>query len=412
MATNYLTKICTICQQEKPISDFYPAKNRKDGREHRCIVCSRERVKHDYRPDPEKENFPKQCTICKKTKTQKDFYKSKNNKSGLKSICIECESERCKNINNIFNVETHGENILCTKCKSLKHHSEFSKSKTSKSGLFRWCKSCQKESGKIKHYEPIYDGKLKLCTKCGVEKDKNEFREEKRASGGLYSWCRSCSNEALRSKNNYPDNKSNDELKRCCRCNTDKSLSEFGNNKRGSDGKQSVCKQCVSDISSYRNNTPEVNYKNERKTCSKCGVEKLGKDFYLNKHVLGGLNSSCKLCDREYASNNKGVGNAKNARRRAIKKKAIPKWYNKESINLIYEECAKVTKETGIVHHVDHVVPLISKYVCGLHSSENLRVITGSENLHKFNTYWPDMPDKLDRAVAATRDNLAKLPKA
>jgi hypothetical protein len=411
MADVHLSKTCTLCKEEKPLTDFYPAKNRKDGREHRCIVCSRERVKHNYIPDPEKENFPKQCTLCKKIKTQKDFYKSKNNKSGLKSTCIECESERCKNINNIFNVETHGENILCTKCKSLKHHSEFNKSKTSKSGLYRWCKSCQKESGKLKHYEPVYDGKLKLCTKCGVEKDKGEFREEKRVIGGLYSWCRSCSNEALRLKNNYPDNKSNDKLKQCCRCNTDKPLSEFGNNKRGSDGKQAACKQCVSDSSSHRNNTPEVNYKNERKTCSKCGVEKLGKDFYLNKNILGGLNSSCKLCDREYARN-KGAGNAKNARRRAAKLKAIPKWCDKQKVEAIYEECARITKETGIIHHVDHIVPLQSSYVCGLHCESNLKIITSSENQRKLNTHWPDMPDRLDRSVAATERNLAKLTKS
>lgn len=411
MADVHLSKTCTLCKEEKPLTDFYPAKNRKDGREHRCIVCSRERVKHNYIPDPEKENFPKQCTLCKKIKTQKDFYKSKNNKSGLKSTCIECESERCKNINNIFNVETHGENILCTKCKSLKHHSEFNKSKTSKSGLYRWCKSCQKESGKLKHYEPVYDGKLKLCTKCGVEKDKGEFREEKRVIGGLYSWCRSCSNEALRLKNNYPDNKSNDKLKQCCRCNTDKPLSEFGNNKRGSDGKQAACKQCVSDSSSHRNNTPEVNYKNERKTCSKCGVEKLGKDFYLNKNILGGLNSSCKLCDREYARN-KGTGNAKNARRRAAKLKAIPKWCDKQKVEAIYEECARITKETGVIHHVDHIVPLQSSYVCGLHCESNLKIITSSENQRKLNTHWPDMPDRLDRSVAATERNLAKLTKS
>lgn len=49
-------------------------------------------------------------------------------------------------------------------------------------------------------------------------------------------------------------------------------------------------------------------------------------------------------------------------------------------------------KITGIKHDVDHVVPLRSKLVCGLHNEFNLAVIPASENRSKGNRYWPGMP--------------------
>ena len=51
-----------------------------------------------------------------------------------------------------------------------------------------------------------------------------------------------------------------------------------------------------------------------------------------------------------------------------------------EAIAALYEESARLTRETGVRHHVDHIVP-ISKG--GLHHQNNLRVIPAAENLSK-----------------------------
>ena len=50
------------------------------------------------------------------------------------------------------------------------------------------------------------------------------------------------------------------------------------------------------------------------------------------------------------------------------------------------------TKAIGFQWHVDHIVPLQSPIVCGLHTIENLQVIPGALNLAKGNRMWPQMP--------------------
>jgi hypothetical protein len=57
-----------------------------------------------------------------------------------------------------------------------------------------------------------------------------------------------------------------------------------------------------------------------------------------------------------------------------------------------YAESSRLTLETGIAHEVDHIVPLLSGLVCGLHCEANLQVITAFENQSKNNRFWPDMP--------------------
>lgn len=77
-----------------------------------------------------------------------------------------------------------------------------------------------------------------------------------------------------------------------------------------------------------------------------------------------------------------------NNRRKAAIIRATPDWADADAIALVYRAAAAM----GAQYHVDHIVPLRSKIVCGLHVESNLRVIPGRENTSKGNRSWPDMP--------------------
>ena len=70
------------------------------------------------------------------------------------------------------------------------------------------------------------------------------------------------------------------------------------------------------------------------------------------------------------------------------KHKAMPPWLTKEdkaNITAVYAECKRTTEETGVVHHVDHIIPINGKTVSGLHVAWNLQVVPASYNLSKKN---------------------------
>lgn len=74
-------------------------------------------------------------------------------------------------------------------------------------------------------------------------------------------------------------------------------------------------------------------------------------------------------------------------RRYVMFKLASPAWRDKEKIARIYSERDKITAETGVAHHVDHVIPIQGDKVCGLHVHQNLEVIDAVENIVKKNKF-------------------------
>jgi hypothetical protein len=89
---------------------------------------------------------------------------------------------------------------------------------------------------------------------------------------------------------------------------------------------------------------------------------------------------------KNYRKNNSGKRNARTAKRRACKRQATPKWLTTDhwkQIEIFYVKAVEITKNTGIPHEVDHIIPLQGKNVKGLHVPWNLRVITRTENRKK-----------------------------
>lgn len=143
-------------------------------------------------------------------------------------------------------------------------------------------------------------------------------------------------------------------MKYCNKCDTTKSLENFSKNKTAHDGKQNWCKIC----------------KNE------------ANKVWENKNP-GKANARAKAWDQA----NPGKASAKTAKRRAAKLKATVPWADKEAIERMYIIARFLTDKVGEPHHVDHIVPLQGKNICGFHVEYNLNVISAKDNCSKSNKF-------------------------
>jgi hypothetical protein len=91
---------------------------------------------------------------------------------------------------------------------------------------------------------------------------------------------------------------------------------------------------------------------------------------------------------KQWRQDNKDIVNYHGAVKRSRKRKAMPSWLTEDQlwmIKEIYSLARLRTQMTGIEWHVDHMIPLKGKTVCGLHVPWNLQVIPGLDNLKKNN---------------------------
>ena len=72
----------------------------------------------------------------------------------------------------------------------------------------------------------------------------------------------------------------------------------------------------------------------------------------------------------------------KKALRRSRKKLATPIWADLDKIKEVYANCPDNMT-------VDHIIPITSPLVCGLHVSWNMQYLTRSENSRKGNSLPP-----------------------
>lgn len=187
------------------------------------------------------------------------------------------------------------------------------------------------------------------------------------------------------------------KTKRCRKCGEIKCYEMFNLDKSRKDGYSYLCKICISDRSKtyYEANKEKKNeYSKAYNKANKEKISELKKAYYnLNKdkikerHKAYRKTNKDKIKERYKARyiSNKEIYLEKSSRRRALKRKAIPKFLRKceaESQRLkdIYKLREVISLVTGIEHHVDHMWPLSDG---GPHWSGNLQIITAKENLTK-----------------------------
>lgn len=119
------------------------------------------------------------------------------------------------------------------------------------------------------------------------------------------------------------------------------------------------------------------------KKCCECKEVKDIGEYYFNSSKTSGLSDMCKICNRKarretYAKNPQKELHLNNIRRRQRDTNQTPKWADLGKIEKFYHN-----RPLGM--HVDHIYPLNSSWVCGLHVLENLQYLPPSENLSKSN---------------------------
>jgi len=160
-------------------------------------------------------------------------------------------------------------------------------------------------------------------------------------------------------------------------CGEVKLLPDFSSSPTGAFGLRAYCKKCDQLRSAARRKlNPEktkeeraaYHVKNSERICAKSAA------YYLANKERASARKKI------YCRNNSDKVYAAKAKRRAIKLRALPSWANLKAIAAIYKESKLLREQTGIVYHVDHIIPLQHPLVCCLHCEANLQILTETEN--------------------------------
>lgn len=170
----------------------------------------------------------------------------------------------------------------------------------------------------------------------------------------------------------------------CSLCLLPKHLSEFTKRRASPDGLAYICRSCNADKAErWRQENPGAHAKWYQRNADH------KRDYWQRWRSANG--DRARECYRRWAGVNGDKVNANAAQRLAIKLRATPAWASRKAVRAFYREAARLTRETGIRHDVDHIVPLRSARVCGLHCEANLQILPHVENLKKSNRSWPWM---------------------
>lgn len=153
--------------------------------------------------------------------------------------------------------------------------------------------------------------------------------------------------------------------RKCCECNTAQMKQYWEDNRERLTEQSRVCHKTHSQLDAQRKRN------RERMRVDNMSVERVERKRHVER-VNGAATKAAKL-------------------------RATPAWADLKAIQAIYKQAQDLTQRTGTIYHVDHIVPLKSTLVCGLHVPANLRPLPATENTSKGNRWWPGHPDEVTK---------------
>jgi post-segregation antitoxin (ccd killing protein) len=224
------------------------------------------------------------------------------------------------------------------------------------------------------------DASSKICSTCGEEKPRSEFyaRPLSESSDGLRANCKACHDARHR---DWMADPANYERK----IETDRARWERESERINRENREQYA----------------INPEPRRKKNKKWRDENPEKVSAANRQKRRGpQGDALRQRRREHYRQNKPRYVAQAAARTERNKRATPPWADLKAIEQFYWEADRLTKLTGIKHHVDHIYPLQSKVMCGLHVEANLCVVPWNVNLEKGNKVVEPIPASEARCCA------------
>lgn len=163
-------------------------------------------------------------------------------------------------------------------------------------------------------------------------------------------------------------------MKTCKRCLTDKEITLFNKDRSRKDGYHCYCKQCAKETKQVSYSKNKYHYVAKAKEWSTANPQKV---IEIRKKAR-----------QTHKAKRRSDWTHYNTR----KLNACPLWLTDEQRQKIEDlyKFAKFMEElscNSITYHIDHIVPLRGKDVCGLHVPWNLQILNAKDNLSKGNRY-------------------------
>jgi hypothetical protein len=240
---------------------------------------------------------------------------------------------------------------------------------------------------------------LKRCTKCLADKETSDFYRDKSKLDGLSTRCKCC----IKSAQSRPES-----LARAAALRRAAYAADPERFKKMSEAWRRSNIQTVNAMAkAWAINNPEKRKEIANRSRKKRYQEnadamrvKAAAEYWANPEKMRARAAAYREKNRkvlrekykEWGAKNRHIQAAHAKARHARKIQAMPSWADKAAMQCFYEEAHRLASETGLPHDVDHIVPLKSKLVCGLHVEHNLQVLPATDNRRKNNRHWPDMP--------------------